>query len=190
MNMRHNQRSEAGIFLVDCLVYCGLLTILLGCAFMAFYKVMDDSRHLNQNAADIVRALNAGERWRKDVRSATGPPEIVEGTWGDVLSLPQANGKIQYAYHDGTVYRWNSGNTEERWLWSRKGDLVYSPYRRKSGNTDERWQVFLPDVKISRMEKAGYAHVTAWRWEIELATGKKPARVKPLFTFQAAAQFH
>jgi len=166
MNMRHNQRSEAGIFLVDCLVYCGLLTILLGCAFTAFYKVMDDSRHLNQNAADIVRALNAGERWRKDIRAATGSPEIVEGTWGAVLSLPLASGKIQYAYHDGMVYR------------------------RKSGNTEERWQVFLPDVKISRMEKAGYAHVTAWRWEIELATGKKPARVKPLFTFQAAAQFH
>ena len=166
MNMQQKQRSEAGIFLFDCLIYMSLLTILLGCAFMAFYKVMDDSRHLNQNAADIVRALNAGERWRKDIRAATRPPEIVEEAGAVVLSLPQTAGTIQYAYRDGTVYR------------------------RKSGNTEDRWQLFLPDVKSSRMEKAQYAHVAAWRWEIELATGKRPARIKPLFTFQAAAKFH
>src|SRR5580765_2729022 len=84
---RSKSRSN-GFLLIDCLVYIGLLAVLLGLAFIAFYRVSDYSRHLSQNAADISRALYAGERWRKDVRTATGTPQLVQSGEGAVLHLP------------------------------------------------------------------------------------------------------
>jgi hypothetical protein len=159
-------RSMGGIMLIDCLVYIGLLAVLLGLAFMAFYTVSTFSRRLSQNAADMARVLNAGERWRKDVRSAAGAPQLVESEEGAILHLPQAVGEIQYAYRDGMIYR------------------------RATANTNEFWQLWLDGVKSSAMQQKRYSHVSAWRWEVELQAEQKVARVRPLFTFQAVVAAH
>jgi hypothetical protein len=136
------RRSVAGIMLIECLVYIGLLAVLLGLAFLAFYTVSDYSRHLSQNAADIARALNAGERWRKDVRSATATPQLVESAGETVLHLPQSRGEIQYTFLDGTVYR------------------------RSTEKTNENWHLLLEGVKSSKMQMKKYSLVSAWRWEV------------------------
>jgi hypothetical protein len=44
----------------------------------------------------------------------------------------------------------------------------------------------LRKVKSSRMEPGQRHHLTAWRWELELDSEQKVARVLPLFTFEAA----
>jgi hypothetical protein len=42
-------------------------------------------------------------------------------------------------------------------------------------------------VKNSKMEMDQRRQVTAWRWELELQSARKAARVRPLFTFEAVA---
>ena len=158
---RISRRAPRGFSLLDCLVYIGLLALLLTLAFMAFYTVTDHSRHLSANAADIARALNAGERWRKDVRSAIEAPQLVRTADDTVLHLPQPVGEIQYVHREGMVYRF------------------------ATARTNEGWQIFLAGVKISTMRPKKYSEVSAWQWSIELEAKQKAARVKPLFTFQA-----
>jgi hypothetical protein len=43
----------------------------------------------------------------------------------------------------------------------------------------------VPGVKSSKIAHDPRQKVTAWRWEIELATRKKAVRVRPLFSFEA-----
>jgi hypothetical protein len=55
---------------------------------------------------------------------------------------------------------------------------------RRLGN-DPPETLRMPRVKASRFVRDADAHVTAWRWELELSPGPQPARVPPLFTFTA-----
>ena len=155
--------GQRGIMLVDCLMYIALLAVILTLTLAAFYRTNENSKNLAQNAADIIRALNAGERWREDVRAATGPPRVEEDAKETLLQLPQAAGEVRYRLRDGIVARQTSGNTN--------------------------WIDLLPNVKSSRMEPDPRRHVTAWRWELELQGRQKVARVKPLFTFHAVPAF-
>ena len=65
-----------GISIIECLVYGFVLLVLLGVAYCAFYRCVENSYTLRRNAEDIATALRAGERWRADVRSGR--------TWKDV----------------------------------------------------------------------------------------------------------
>src|SRR4051812_18608939 len=96
-----------GIALLDCLIYIALFSMICTLAFAAFYQTNDYSTQLNRNAADIVRALQAGDRWRGDVRSATSQPQLVKSQAESVLVVPQAQGEIRYFFRDGAIYRQN-----------------------------------------------------------------------------------
>lgn len=147
--------------LIDCLVYIALLLVLLTLAFMTFYKTFDASKALSRHAADTARALNAGERWRADVRAATAPPRLEQTDGEAVLHLPRGNEEILYAFREGAVLR------------------------RSPTATNTEWEPFLSEVKASRMLADPRQRVMAWRWELELAPAGEAKRVKPLFTFQA-----
>ena len=58
--------------LMECLVYIAVFAILLGGGTAAFYFCWDHSKALIYATDDIASALHAGERWRADVRAATG----------------------------------------------------------------------------------------------------------------------
>jgi hypothetical protein len=75
------------------------------------------------------------------------------------LRLAQSNATVEYVFEGNAV-------------WRRAGGQV-APAR------------FLPGVKASRMEKDERRHVTAWRWEVELASREKAPRYRPFFTFEA-----
>ncbi len=67
------------------------------------------------------------------------------------------------------------------------GDTLY---RFANGQVERKrpggeWEAFLLRVAASGMLADKGKHVTAWRWEVELAS-KARARVRPLFTFKAA----
>jgi len=147
--------------LIDCMAYIALLLLLLTLAFMAFYQTTDNSKHLSRNAADIVRVLNAGERWRADVRSAVRPAALTQTPRETILHLPHSQGEVLYAFRDGTVLR------------------------QATTNATPIWETFLTDIKSSTMKLDRRSRVTAWRWEVELQAAQKVARVRPLFTFQA-----
>jgi hypothetical protein len=158
---RDRARSQRGIMLVDCLVYLALWAVVVGLAFAAFYRCLSYSTDLARNADDIARVLKAGERWRKDVREATGPVSLTAAApgVGQALHIPQKGGEVIYLFVDGAVLR-------------------------RSGTNPAGIRA-LNGVKSSRMEKDERQRIVCWRWEVELKNKQKAVRVRPLFTFQA-----
>lgn len=146
-----------GFSLLECLVYIGVMGVLITLAAVTFWHATRNNEHLRRNASDIVRALQAGERWREDIRGATGPirQEVAEGL--PRLAIPQARGAVHYLFRDGAVWR----------------------------QAGERPALFLADVLHSRMDQDRRQFVTAWKWEVELKTKREVVRVRPLFTFEA-----
>ena len=160
---RNPAQWHQGIMLIDCLVYLAIWSVVVGLAFSAFFRSMSYSKNLARNADDIARALKAGERWREDVRAATGPFKLVTGQASveQALHIPQKTGEVIYRFIDGAVLR--------------------------QTGTNAPWIPALSGVKSSRMEKDERQRVVSWRWEVELKNKQKVARVRPLFTFQAVA---
>ena len=154
--------SEGGFSLLECMVYLAVLFVILSLASAAFIRTSDNSRHLAENSAMILRVLRAGEQWRADVRAATAPPRSEEAAQGARLHLPLTGGEVIYLFTANTVWR--------------------------AGAPPGTTNLLLAGVKSSRMMGEPRQGVQAWRWELELAAPQKAARVKPLFTFQAAAQ--
>jgi hypothetical protein len=161
MNLHpRNPRARAsGILLLECVVYLGVLMIVLAVGGTAFYLCWDNARDLRRNADDITRALRAGERWRADVRSATGPIVIEAEPDGQVVRIPSGTNEILYAFNFGAVGR-------------------------KLASADD-WTILLPRVNSSHMQPDERMQVQAWRWELELTPGRKKPGLRPLFTFQA-----
>jgi len=151
----------AGIVLAECLVYISVFFILTGIAYAAFYRSFEFSINLRRNTDDIARALKVGEQWRQDVRSATGPllQEDQDGT--QVLVIPHPNGKVVYWLRETTVWRLSPANP---------APLPICPAVKSS--------LMIPDTRIPG---------ASWRWELELKSAQKAVRLKPLFSFMAAA---
>jgi len=169
MKTRHakepGQRGREGISLIECLAYIGLVVVITGAAYSMFDHLSDSSRTLNRAAADIVRALDAGERWRDDLHAASGSVRLSEiGGGGQRLTIPQTAGDIVYEYRDNTLWRQAGGETN--------------------------LQLWLAGVKTSAMIADATERVKAWRWELELQTRTHAPggpQLKPLFTFEAVA---
>ena len=164
MNLKSSIRSprcwgvvNASAFsLIECLAYMAIFFVVLGLALAAYYQMDEQSRGFTRNSADIVRALQAGERWRADMRSATNAARF------DVdqeLRLTGRSGDVSYYFRDGTVWR--------------------------QGTNDAHARPMLPNVKASAMHLDARPSVPAWRWEIELQTKRTNVTIRPLFTFLA-----
>ena len=154
-----HRHRRAGVMLIECLVYISVLVVLLGLGFAAFYSCWDKSKSLRYHADDITRALRAGERWRADIRSATGPITVKTAPDGQMLEIPRGTNTVVYVFTTGQVSR-------------------------QLGPTAP-WVTVLPKVKASEMLADRRTHVTAWRWDVELLPARAQVRVPPLFSFQA-----
>lgn len=159
LETRNPKPEIAGIMLIECLVYISVFVVLVGLGFAAFYACWDRSKSLRHHADDITRTLRAGERWRADIRSATGPLKLRSADDGQMLEIPRGTNTILYVF-------------------------TASQVSRKLG-TAPNWSVVLPKVKTSAMQSDVRAHATAWRWDVELIPSRPQVRVPPLFTFQA-----
>jgi len=73
------------------------------------------------------------------------------------IIIPQQNGEIAYEINDGTMWR----------------------------QTARDRIAVLKRVRNSTMQRESRGIVTAWRWEVELVTGKRTGNLRPLFTFEA-----
>ena len=87
--------------LIECIVYIGVLTVVLTLAYPLFCRSLKGSNDLRRNADDIARVIHAGERWRDDVRHATAPPRL----GGNGLRIPQGTGAVVYSFTNGVVWR-------------------------------------------------------------------------------------
>jgi Tfp pilus assembly protein PilE len=97
---RRNPGGEQGALLIECLVYMALLVVVLNLAFAAYNHCADNSKRLNQNVDDVVRALQAGERWRDDIRAA-----LAVDASEDSLRLVQSNATVDYRFDGHAVWR-------------------------------------------------------------------------------------
>src|SRR2546430_280978 len=100
-------RSRAAFMLEECLVYIAVSSVLLGLAFAAFYRVMENAKGLRRNAADIARVLQAGERWREDIHRATGPLRLANspGAVEQAFHVPQRSGEVIYFFTGTNLLR-------------------------------------------------------------------------------------
>lgn len=159
---RHRpRRCQTGLMLIECIVYMAISSLVVGLALVAYYRCEENSRHLRQNAANIVGVLQAGEHWREDVRSAVAPPEEIRIDGLPALRIPYRSNEVFYIFFESSVWR--------------------------SQGANGTWTQVLSGVKESRMQEDLRQHVVCWRWEVELKTRLKTARMRPLFTFQTVA---
>jgi Tfp pilus assembly protein PilE len=93
--------NRRGYSLIEMLVYMVGLTVLLTTAYPAFEKAIRGSRDIQRNFDDILRAIHAGELWRKDIRAATG--SIRDDN--EAIIIPQQSGAVRYRFSDGAVWR-------------------------------------------------------------------------------------
>jgi len=158
-------RGQCAYLIIEALVYIAAIVALLGAGYAAMYRCVDSSIALRRNADEITSALHAGERWRADVRAATGQVRVENREGGQLFYLEGARGTISYRFATNAVFR----------------NVSAGP-----------WSRLLESVKSSNMIADQRRFVTAWRWELELQPrGKgivKPGRVRPLFTFLAVPE--
>jgi hypothetical protein len=153
-------RRPAGILLIECVVYMAVFFILLGIGTTAFFFCWDHTRALIFATDDIAAALRAGERWRADVRGATGKISVETTGDGQVVRIPEAEKEITYRFESNEV--------------------------RREISTLNHPHLLLPKVKASLMQAEARGSVNAWRWELELTSRRKEAQLPLRFTFEAA----
>lgn len=157
----HSLRQR-GILLLECLIYVAVVMLVVGLAMTLLYRSLEANRNLDRNAQDIARALRVGERWREDVRRATGPIQLERVEDLDQVRIPQSGGAVFYTWTEGSLWRTDASGTN------------YLPV--------------LNGVKSCQITRDQRAHLTAFRLEIELASAPKAARLRPLFSFGAVPQ--
>jgi len=157
--------SRRGYALIEVLVYIGIVMLLLGIGYSALYRCIDNSVALRRSVDDVAGALRLGERWRADVRAASGEIRLETEPGKQTLYLPCARGQTAYQFSGGALFR-------------RFGD---GPWIRSMAN-----------VKASSMEADRRRNVVVWRWELELQPQSKASvkgpRMRPLFTFLAVPE--
>lgn len=156
----HNRsQSQHGISLIECLAYIAVLAVLMAVGGSTVAKAWDRSRALSRNSQDIQHAISVGERWRTDIRAATGRIEIIAAAQSQTLSIPTHSGRVEYEFAHGEL--------------------------RRRANDRAGWTTVLPNVNTSQMLPATEPGVAAWQWELELQPAQKNVHVRPLFTFTA-----
>ena len=83
----HRTRSEAGVSLIECLVYIGLFTVLLLCGSRFFTVVYHHNKAVAKAASYTNAALDAARYWRRDIANAKGEPELIRGDQFDVIRI-------------------------------------------------------------------------------------------------------
>ena len=161
MNVRTQKNGPRAFTLIETLVYIAVAVVVVGFAFGTFYDCWGSAKSLRRNADDIVRALAVGDRWRADIRAATGAIQLTGGGDTQQCLIPTSAGEIAYTLSDGQLRR-----------------------QPGSGLPPTTW---LANVKSSHMQLEPRGGVQAWRWELELKTVRRETLMRPLFTFECAA---
>ena len=104
--------------------------------------------------------MHAGERWRADVRAATGKITVQTNATGEVVQIPEGARVVSYRFEAGKISRQFSASAKALLL--------------------------LSNVKTSQMEMDDRGGVRAWRWELEMAPARKETHLPLRFTFEAA----
>jgi len=154
------KQRQRGVQLLECLVYIAIFFVVADVGYCELYHCFIDSAAFRREADEITQSIHAGERWRADIRAATGPIETTFNGDEETVRIPESGGDIFYL----------SSNNQVR--------------RRLAG--DNREPVIVSNVKSSRMQAEAPPAGQVWRWELEL-TARHKGTMRPLFSFAAVA---
>jgi hypothetical protein len=155
-------RVQTGYLLLECLVYIAVFAVITGLGLATFYLCWDNSKALRYTTDDIAATLRAGERWRADIRGATGKITVETTAAGELLRIPYGTNEILYRLTAGEIHRQSAS----------------------SGFAES----MLIAVDASQMVKDTRGTVTAWRWELELKPHREATHSPLQFTFEAATK--
>jgi hypothetical protein len=127
--------------LLEAVIYISVLFILLGAAYMAMYRCIDRSVALRRNGDALASAMEAGERWRADVRAATGPIQ----NDNDLLRIPTQRGEVAYRFEDRSILRRISSNSWAEIVTGVKSSGMQTDHRQQV--TAWRWDFELLPVR-------------------------------------------
>jgi len=157
--------SESAYFLMELLIYIGVVGVLLAVGYVAVERCIDRSAALYKNANDITSALHVGEVWRVDVRSAIAPVGVDSNGSSQTAHIPTPRGEVLYRFETNALLRRVGTNS---------------------------WVCLLPRVKASDMTEDRRKNANAWKWELELLPARNNLyntnQIVPLFTFLAVPQ--
>lgn len=156
-------RRSAGFTLIEALVFISLWLLVVGFAFTLFYRTYTTTKRFGRMADDLVRTLQAGERWREEIRGAVASPRLAAeaGFAAEALHIPTAEGDVVYAFTGSNVVR-----------------------RAAAGSVWVEWVAWVKGSEMIRDERHG---VACWRWELELRARGEEVTVPPLFSFEAVS---
>lgn len=155
-------RVQTGYLLMECMVYIAVFAVVTGLGLATFYLCWENSRGLRFTADDVAAALRAGERWRADIRGATGTITVEHTPVGELLRIPCGTNDILYQFTAGKIHRQSSS----------------------SGFAE----LMLTTVGASQMVMDRRGPVNAWRWELELEPHRQVTPLPLQFTFEAATK--
>ena len=156
----HARGAQQGIMLVECLVYLSVFFVLSGVAGACFYRALEATRQLHRQTATIVQVMDAGERWRADVRQAVAAPTVAVEGEAQLLRIPTAEGgEVDYHFFAGQLFR--------------------------RGAVDRNWARILSGLRSTSFQASDRGGVPAWRWDLEVSSSLKQVRLRPIFSFQA-----
>ena len=161
--------DRRGVTFIEVLVYIVLFSTFMLVAFNAYFSSKNQARSMQWNAIKIIQVMNAGERWRQDIRDAISPPQIIQS------SLPNPNNppdKIELT--SLKVIK----PSETNW-YTFRGDHIF----RMSSLLPTQWELVMDKVNSSTMVEEQRGEVAAWLWEVELKAKTTNALTRPLFTF-------
>jgi len=148
--------------LLECMVYIAIFAVITGLGTATFYLCWENSRALRYTTEDVAAALRAGERWRADIRGATGTITIEHAAAGELLRIPCGTNEIFYRFAAGEIRRQSAS----------------------SGFTES----MLTAVEASQMVTDRRGPVNAWRWELELEPHREVTHLPLQFSFEAATE--
>jgi hypothetical protein len=142
-----------------------LMDLMIYLALVAFILILTAvvfDRFLTQSA-DLRRNISDVERALKAGerwRAEMRAATAPPQLNGNVMIIPQAGGDISY--------------------------ILGTNVTRRRGNS-EVVEAVLTGVKTNQLVFEQRVHAGVWRWEVELESRRKTARVRPLFTFMAVS---
>lgn len=130
-----------GYLLLELLVFMALMTVILGLAYAAYWRCADNSRRLQEDAADILATMHAGERWRDDIRLAQDTVINPKG-----VKMIQSGDTIEYRFDEQAIWRHSMQSGRTIRLLSKVKTSAMRPEARRQVNA-WRWEVELQSRK-------------------------------------------
>jgi type II secretory pathway component PulJ len=140
-SLNQNCRARNGYLLLEMMVFLALMAVILGLAFSAYYRCADNSKRLHENAADILATVQAGERWRDDIRLARETAVEQDG-----VKLIQSEDTVEYHFAQESIWRHSAQTGRTICLLSKVKTSAMRPEARRQVSA-WRWEVELQSRK-------------------------------------------